>query len=188
MAFSTACSIMYTLQHLCTEERTKEEWKSLWGEKKKKDVSCDPCSGRTGILTSLIEIRFPEQLGSPPPSLLPPTPQQLQRSPCPTRGPGQEGAGQQAPHMEMGKSLGESERWPRTPGWTEVSSQAGEKSVDPWAQGCLGWRGITAEEGCEQAPQQRPFPPQFVPWVLSASSNSSKTMIWRGKQVSWFQT
>lgn len=101
------------------------------GGKKKKDVSCDPCSGRTGILTSLIEIRFPEQLGSPPPSLLPPTPQQLQRSPCPTRGPGQEGAGQQAPHMEMGKSLGESERWPRTAGWTEVSSQAGEKSVDP---------------------------------------------------------
>lgn len=131
MAFSTACSITYTLQHLCTEKRTKEEWKSLWKKKKEKDVSSGTCSGGTGILTSILETRLSEQLGSTPPSLLPPTHQQLQRSPCSTSGPGQEGAGQQSPRMEMGKSPGEPRRWPRTPGWTEVSSQAGEKGVDP---------------------------------------------------------
>lgn len=116
-------------------------------KKKKKDVSCDPCSGATGIFNFPIRDKALRTTGVPSPQSPPPHPRQLQGSPCSTRGPGQEGAGQQAPHMEMGKSLGESERCPRTPDWTEVSSQAGEKGVDPEAQGCLGAGGGGLQQG-----------------------------------------
>lgn len=128
VTFSTACSIMYKLQHLCAKKEQRTNGNRCL--KKKKDKKTKRQKEKDAVSRGIVlrsdqdfnfyvkdqALRTTGVQSAPSPLTHSVALRQLQCSPRSTSGPGQEGARQCTPHTRTGESLGESEHSPRTTG------------------------------------------------------------------------